>query len=32
MGLEDRGVVMIKDPENGTDEALDKCRELGKNM
>ena len=32
MGLEDRGIVTIKDPENGTEEALAKCRELGKNM
>ncbi len=32
MGLEDRGVVTVKDPENGTEEALAKCRELGKNM
>lgn len=32
MGLEDRGIVTIKDPENGTEEALAKCRKLGKNM
>lgn len=32
MSLEDRGVVTAKNPENGTEEILSKCRELGKNI
>lgn len=32
MSLEDRGVVAVCDPENGTEEALAKCRDLGRNM
>ena len=32
MGLEDRGIVTAKDPENGSEEVLNKCRELGRNM
>lgn len=32
MGLEDRGIVTAKDPENSSEEVLNKCRELGRNM
>lgn len=32
MALEDRGIVTVCDPDNRTEEVLNKCRELGKNM
>ncbi|MFR4798134.1 MAG: flavodoxin family protein [Lentihominibacter sp.] len=32
MDLEDRGVIAVCDPDNGTEETLDKCRELGRNI